>query len=105
MRKYSDDLIDELHEISPDIIIHGKFALEISIIIRINMIIDAGVPEMATIEPPNAYEHTLLILDDLMKETCENGTLTELMTKASHHCKISVIVVDQVENINVMQIQ
>ena len=40
-------------------------------------------------------QHGLFIFDDLMRETSTKTTITDLFSKKSHHCNISVILITQ----------
>lgn len=45
--------------------------------------------------PSQVPPHSLLVLDDLMKETGKNDDIAELFTRGSHHRDISVILITQ----------
>jgi hypothetical protein len=54
--------------------------------------IDEGLEVIETID---GSEPTLLILDDLMQEACEDKRVSDLFTKGSHHKDLSVIMLVQ----------
>ncbi len=53
------------------------------------------VEGLGALETIDGSEPTLLILDDLMQEACEDRRVSDLFTKGSHHKDLSVIMLVQ----------
>ena len=52
-----------------------------------------GVP--TTTDLPDGSKHTVMVIDDLMKEVSESTTTTDIFTKYSHHRNMTVIFIVQ----------
>jgi hypothetical protein len=60
-----------------------------------NVTFTKGLPSQEDVNNFANGAHNLIILDDLMREICQNPWTDQLFTMCSHHLKLSVIFVSQ----------